>query len=385
MSMLRNVTGGGCSKLVISTLSATLGVEKFLPCHCDEVGTLSCQREGKSVFTLSEVKGKTPLLKIRRGVGVRSKKAAFTLAEVLITLGIIGVVAAVTMPTVIANINERVNSERHANIALKVTQAMEQMRAHGLLNNSYETTESFVDELQKYLKIAKRCDSSHIADCWPTQTVTDSNGEEFEVSKAKTGKNLSLTTTTNNVGLVLADGASMILNYDPSDVFTLDVGEPVSAYKKMLPIGGGKEKEFAYSTSVTGSIDFVTDVNGAKGPNKEKSDKYYDIRNLRGANFSNGCTGEEIDGVGCVAMILPDMWAFAYGKECEKRNLTSADEAAVKNLLNIDKYRNKSYWVGAPTTAVGNGRYCWYDYGSYKVSCKSRKYDNYLNIVCLQN
>ncbi len=32
------------------------------------------------------------------------KSAAFTLAEVLITLGIIGVVAAMTIPTLIANI-----------------------------------------------------------------------------------------------------------------------------------------------------------------------------------------------------------------------------------------------------------------------------------------
>ena len=45
-----------------------------------------------------------------------SQKTAFTLAEVLITLGIIGVVAAVTLPTIISNVNERVNSSRQANI-----------------------------------------------------------------------------------------------------------------------------------------------------------------------------------------------------------------------------------------------------------------------------
>lgn len=32
-----------------------------------------------------------------------SRKAAFTLAEVLITLGIIGVVAALTLPSLVAN------------------------------------------------------------------------------------------------------------------------------------------------------------------------------------------------------------------------------------------------------------------------------------------
>ena len=36
-----------------------------------------------------------------------SKKTAFTLAEVLITLGIIGVVAAMTMPSLIANHKEK--------------------------------------------------------------------------------------------------------------------------------------------------------------------------------------------------------------------------------------------------------------------------------------
>ena len=36
-------------------------------------------------------------------------KKGFTLAEVLITLGIIGVVAAMTMPTLINNINNKQN------------------------------------------------------------------------------------------------------------------------------------------------------------------------------------------------------------------------------------------------------------------------------------
>lgn len=38
------------------------------------------------------------------------KLKAFTLAEVLITLGIIGVVAAMTLPTVINNFRKKTNS-----------------------------------------------------------------------------------------------------------------------------------------------------------------------------------------------------------------------------------------------------------------------------------
>ena len=50
-----------------------------------------------------------------------NKKIAFTLAEVLITLGVIGVVAALTMPTLLKNIAERSNSEAQANLAQKIT------------------------------------------------------------------------------------------------------------------------------------------------------------------------------------------------------------------------------------------------------------------------
>ncbi|MBQ8459964.1 type II secretion system protein [bacterium] len=46
----------------------------------------------------------SPMGEVRRGIS-RRVKTAFTLAEVLITLGIIGVVAAMTIPTLIANTN----------------------------------------------------------------------------------------------------------------------------------------------------------------------------------------------------------------------------------------------------------------------------------------
>ena len=232
-------------------------------------------------------------------------KKAFTLAEVLITLGVIGVVAAITLPAIMENVTERVNSERQANIAQKITQAMEQMRAHGLLNIQYASTDAFVDELQKYLKVAKRCDASNIADCWPTDKVTTSDGEEFEVSKAKTGVNLSLSTETNNVGLILADGASIILNYNPATQ-GLDVGDRVEAKPKSLPVGFGQSKNFAYTSDVTNGIDFVMDVNGGKSPNSEVESRARDIRSFKSAKFSKGdltCeekNGVELEGIGCV-------------------------------------------------------------------------------------
>lgn len=249
-----------------------------------------------------------------------SRSAAFTLAEVLITLGVIGVVAALTMPAVIANVTERINSNRQANIAYKVTQATDKMKSLGLLNGSYATTDAFVDELQKHLKIAKRCDAAHIADCWPTEKVITSDGEEFEVKNAKTGKNLNIKgNTSNNVGLVLADGASLILTYN-QDSQGMDVGDVITATPKTLPMGFGKSQDFAYTTNTTGAIDFVMDVNGKKGPNSEtRENKYNDIRSFKAARFSKGCAGVEIPGIGCVVNLGTSYDCLTYGTDDYKK------------------------------------------------------------------
>ena len=167
---------------------------------------------------IERVSGGVPL-KASHSKGLRrvSKKVAFTLAEVLITLGVIGVVAALTMPTLLKNIAERSNSEAQANLAQKITKSMDLMRADGGLERTYASTDEFVDEFSKYIKISTRCDADHIADCWPTKTVTTTDGKTFDVSKAKTGKNLNLKDNkSNNVGIILADGATLILTYNPN-------------------------------------------------------------------------------------------------------------------------------------------------------------------------
>ena len=230
-----------------------------------------------------------------------SKRVAFTLAEVLITLGVIGVVAALTMPTLLKNIAERSNSEAQANLAQKITKSMDLMRADGGLERTYNSTDEFVDEFSKYIKISTRCDADHIADCWPTKTVTTSDGKTFDVSKAKTGKNLNLKDNkSNNVGIILADGATLILTYNPNAGIIGD-GDTVTPSFADLPIGFGRTKKFAYTTSVTDSIDFVMDVNGFKGPNSEaRNGKQYDIRSFKVAKFSKGCAGVEVPNIGCV-------------------------------------------------------------------------------------
>ena len=279
-------------------------------------------------------------------------RQGFTLAEVLITLGVIGVVAAITLPTLITNINERRNSERQANIAQKVTQAMETMRAHGLLNTQYASTEAFVDELQKYLKISKRCDKDHLTDCWPTSTIIDHDGNEYNVADAKTGAQIGKEeSTTNNVGLVLADGAPIILNYDNTKP-GIDVGDKVSGESKSLPVGRNKSKEFPYTTGVTGSIDFIMDINGTNKPNREMdtNNKYYDIRSFKTAHFSTGILWE--NGSAGKILYLGQQSSSDY-VDCRSSNSSSADYQTYCNYgghpyeWNLD-----DYWAGALKACV---------------------------------
>ena len=65
----------------------------------------------------------TPFGSFRGMTNVLKKKAAFTLAEVLITLGIIGIVAAMTLPTLIANYQKKVVETRLIAFYSKINQA----------------------------------------------------------------------------------------------------------------------------------------------------------------------------------------------------------------------------------------------------------------------
>ncbi len=269
-------------------------------------------------------------------------KLAFTLAEVLITLGVIGVVAALTMPTLLKNIAERSNSEAQANLAQKITKSMDLMRADGGLERTYNSTDEFVDEFSKYIKISTRCDADHIADCWPTKTITTSDGKTFDVSQTKKGKNLQLPQNkSDNVGIILADGATLILTYNPNAGIIGD-GDTVEPSFADLPIGFGRTKKFAYTTSVTNSIDFVMDVNGFKGPNSEaRNGKQYDVRSFKVAKFSTGCAGNEIKGFGCV-YVLPSFSPIKAGTDDMKKWDPNWTAEKVGSWASYD-----NYWAGA--------------------------------------
>ena len=110
----------------------------------------------------------------KRGLG--SAKKAFTLAEVLITLAIIGVVAAVTLPTVVANYQKKQTVTKLKKMYTLLNQVIQRAEAeYGETEGwDYKTMGStdeekynyFIDNyLIKYLNVAKKCDFEHISEC----------------------------------------------------------------------------------------------------------------------------------------------------------------------------------------------------------------------------
>lgn len=102
-----------------------------------------------------------------------TKHVGFTIAEVLITLGIIGVVAALTLPSLINNVNQQdlyTSFRKHyAEISQATTQVVQE--AGGALTSEDVDTASDVIELYRpYLKFIKVCTGNSTAlangGCW---------------------------------------------------------------------------------------------------------------------------------------------------------------------------------------------------------------------------
>jgi type II secretory pathway pseudopilin PulG len=95
----------------------------------------------------------------RNKFGMTSKALAFTLAEVLIVLGIIGIIAEITIPTLISNVHDaqyKAGAKKAYSVA---SQAVMQMKAdNGDDLSAYAaTTRSFVADFEKYFKSPRDC------------------------------------------------------------------------------------------------------------------------------------------------------------------------------------------------------------------------------------
>ena len=172
------------------------------------------------------------------------RKAAFTLAEVLITLGIIGVVAALTLPSLIQKQQDKATVSRLEKIYSVLSQASLYAREeHGdfedwniIDNNQASTRENFA-YFEPYLKILRKCDNK--SGCWAEQT------QSLSGQKARWSDNYKM--GVDYISIILNDGINVVY----------DFAEPSLNYVYGLPSYVNKPY-----------IVFLVDVNGNRRPNK---------------------------------------------------------------------------------------------------------------------
>ena len=207
---------------------------------------------------------------------------AFTMAEILLSLTIIGVVAAITLPSLTGNINERTwNTQRKALYA-RFSQAMPLMDAlNGYGTFTEETSsgagdavdtaaETFVTAgLAKVLKINNICDSEHLADCGITSKITTLAGSQIDTPKTLEELNASM------VGRRGGGHQNLFTVYKTkAAAFETQNGESIIVYYNPTCIGSLNEVTFT-AESVGGGMyiqpricaNFIYDLNGNKGPN----------------------------------------------------------------------------------------------------------------------
>ena len=214
-------------------------------------------------------------------------KKAFTLAEVLITLGIIGVVAALVMPSLISNYKKQETVSRLKKGYNTLSNAL---RLSEVDNGDYETwdiasdigVQNYFDKYWKpYLKTAQLCTTTN-------RCGYSSDQYSWRYRNSNTNNMLALDNT-----------------YGTSFKFMDGIFVCVRAFS---------------GSSVSSSLIFI-DINGAKGPNVLGTDVFQFNRISPNGVVPNGYDQTDayvndncanVTGEYCAAKIMRDGWVINY-------------------------------------------------------------------------
>lgn len=215
-------------------------------------------------------------------------KIAFTLAEVLITLGIIGVVAALTLPVLNQKLENQKNMsslkkaysilQQATNLAISEHEAPEYW---GMVDDSVESVTEVYSYYKPYFNMMRECQNK--PGCWayPTKNL---NGSVYWA-----GHN----TSWYQYAFTLADGINVLIDIYSKDTIT----------------GFGNDVDMDCAV-------FWVDINADKLPNTIGRDIFAFMVTKRGLqpagldDMSN-CTTSGT-GWSCVSKIIRDGWTIKY-------------------------------------------------------------------------
>ncbi len=242
------------------------------------------------------------------------KFKAFTLAEVLVTLGIIGVVSAMTVPTLMQNYQRQSYVTQLHKVYNELAQACERYKADNNYVNLKESrlfnnTAGMQEFVKTYFKVVKDCGNRYYntngAKCFPQKFKSLDGTHESDMSK---GQCMQVAT--------IASGAALC--FDSGNIDDAASGEDTN--------GDGKvdDDDKVHSSNKFGEYDrnaivmqVEVDINGPKGPNVTGRDIFsLDVRSdgmVYDAAWTDSSTIDTVHawpmGIG---KIIADGWQMTY-------------------------------------------------------------------------
>lgn len=175
------------------------------------------------------------------------KHIGFTLAEILVTLGVIGVIASMTVPTLVQDIQDAQFHSAWKKAYADLDQATKRVLSDngGSLKGLFPNSNILRDKYLAYLNYTKQCDmGKNSGNCWNTLGGLKPNGRPYPDDGINTEEEWWFKYTA---GAILNNGYNLIFMHTA-----------VSC---------------TYSTEVScGRV--LVDVNGFKGPNQIGKDIY---------------------------------------------------------------------------------------------------------------
>lgn len=229
------------------------------------------------------------------------KNKAFTLAETLVVMGIIGVVAALTIPNLSSSTANKENVARVQKAYSTINEAFERVQAeYGNIQrwpsrdfgwNGNNATDFFANRMSEYLKVSKNCARNANQGCMAS-SVKFLNG-----TSTTSGYSAVTDADTSAYKMILADGTGLAIQVVSGAIFmNVDIDGPrkgsgtigkdwfgfvydASSTKKVIPANTSNlTSSFATGTGLTawvietGNMDYLKAVNGTCKKNNKKLD-----------------------------------------------------------------------------------------------------------------
>lgn len=203
---------------------------------------------------------------------------AFTMAEILLSLTIIGVVAAITLPSLTGNINERTWATQKKALYARMSQAIPLLDSI----NTYDDAESFIaGALNTVTKINNVCSQANLEDCGISTSMFARLADGTTSTFPGTWSDLGIDHQFSYDSAAASSDSDVPSNANKAQVAAFETGNGESIVLFYNPDCTPDQEESPSSIEGTGSgidmfshicMNMIYDLNSNKGPNSVGKD-----------------------------------------------------------------------------------------------------------------